>query len=599
MIANNSVENKPKVKQNPWAWIPTLYLAEGLPYIIVVTVSIIMYKRLGISNADIALYTGWLNLPWILKPLWSPMVDVLRTKRFWITAMQLLIGAGMAGVAFTIPMPDFFQFTLAFFWLIAFSSATHDISADGFYMLALKESQQSFYIGIRSAFYRIAMIAGQGLLIILAGYLEGAMGVHPAEFKVVANPNKFFEETIEVDSLKAKSMEGSLRIIANPSRVEISTHPKTKEEVDSFIRFAHNFNVMNGFSTDKFALSDTTFSQDLVGNVGIVKFILSKPPSEGSEYFVEVASDGEPKGIRIVEGNFLKFTSKNWNKPAFAIIQLDSTLAKKSEVNFKAQIDKVPLAWVITFAAMAGLFLLFFIYHRFILPAPVEDKTVGVTRQSSTFKEFFRTFFRFFEKKKVILIIGFLLLYQLGEAQLQKMVSPFMLDPREIGGLGLSTVDIGFIYGTVGILALILGGILGGFVIAKKGLRYWMWPMLLAINLPDLLYVYLAYTQPTVNWIICACVAVEQFGYGFGFTAIILYMIYVSDGEHKTSHYAIATGFLALGMMVPGMLSGIIQEALGYKLFFIWVLIATIPSFLIVKFIPLEYQFGKKKLIES
>ncbi|MBA4406057.1 MFS transporter [bacterium] len=599
MIDDNLKMNVPQKKQNPWTWIPTLYLAEGLPYIIVMTVSVIMYKRLGISNADIALYTSWFYLPWIIKPLWSPLIDILKTKRFWITAMQLMIGAGMAGVAFTIPMPDFFQFTLAFFWLIAFSSATHDISTDGFYMLALTESQQSYFVGIRSAFYRIALIAGQGLLVLLAGYLEGTMGVYPAEFKVIANPNKFFQETIKVDSLKAKPMEGSLRVIAKPSYVEISTRPKTEEEAASYIRFAHNFNIMNGFSTDKFALADTSFSQDLVGNVGIVKFILSKPPSEGSEYIVEVANNKGPESIRVVEGNRLKFTSKNWNKPAFSVIQLDPTIAKKTEASFKAQIDKVPLAWVFTFAIMAGLFFLFFAYHRFILPAPKEDKSAGVKRQSSTFKEFFRTFFRFFEKKKVIIIIGFLLLYQFGESQLIKMSLPFMLDPREIGGLGLSTTDVGFVYSLAGVVALILGGILGGFVISKKGLRYWVLPMLLAINLPDLLYVYLAYAQPTVIWIIYACVAVEQFGYGFGLTAYIMYMIYISDGEYRTSHYAIAAGFMAIGMMVPGMFSGMIQEAIGYKFFFIWVLISAIPSFLIVKFIPLEYQFGKKKLLES
>lgn len=590
--------NTPVKSRNPWTWIPTLYFAEGLPYVIVITVSVIMYKRLGISNADIALYTSWLYLPWVIKPLWSPFVDILRTKRFWITAMQLLIGAGMAGVAFTIPMPDFFQFTLAFFWLIAFSSATHDISADGFYMLGLSENQQSFFVGIRGTFYRVAMIAGQGLLVILAGYLEGSLGVHPAEFKVVATPNKFFQETIKVDSLKAKPLEGSLRVIATPSYIEISTRPKTQEEISAYINFAHNFNIMNGFSSNKFALSDTALSQDLVGNVGIVKFVLSKAPNEGSEYIVEVAHVGGPEGIRVIKGNELKFTSKNWNKPAFAVIQLDSTIAKKAEANFKAQIDKVPLAWVFTFTVIAGLFFLFFIYHKFILPEPVSDKPAGINRQSSTFKEFFRTFFRFFEKKKVVLIIGFLLLYRFGEAQLVKMASPFMLDSREVGGLGLTTSDVGFIYGTVGIIALILGGILGGFVIARKGLKYWIWPMLFAINLPDILYVYMAYAQPTAIWIIYACVAVEQFGYGFGFTAYMMYMIYISNGEYKTSHYALATGFMALGMMIPGMFSGMIQEAIGYKFFFIWVVIATIPSFILAKFIPLEYQFGKKKLLE-
>lgn len=599
MTVNNFPANASKEKRSPWEWIPTLYFAEGLPYIIVITISVVMYKRLGISNADIALYTSWLYLPWVIKPLWSPLVDVLRTKRLWILAMQLLIGAGMAGVAFTIPMPDFFQFTLAFFWLIAFSSATHNISADGFYMLALTESQQSFFVGIRSTFYRVAMIAGQGLLVVLAGYLEGTMGVHPAEFKVIANPNKFFQETITVDSLRAKPIEGSLRIIANPADIEISTHPKTKEEAFSYIRFAHNFNVMNGFSEDQFGLPDTTHSQDLVGNLGIVKFILSKPPSEGSEYIVEIVNDGGPESIKVVEGGKLKFTSMNWNKPAFAVIQLDSNIAKKSEAKFRAQINKVPLAWVFTFAVLAGLFFLFFVYHKFILPVPAADKTVGLNRNSSAFKEFFRSFFRFFEMKKIFLVIGFLLLYQFAQAQLVMMTTPFMLDSRDVGGLGLSTTNIGFIYGTVGVIALLLGGIIGGFAINMKGLKYWILPMLLAINLPNLLYIYLAYEQPTVIWIIYACIAVEQFGYGFGLTAYIMYMIYVSDGEYKTSHYAIATGFMALGMMVPGMFSGIIQEAIGYKFFFIWIMVATIPSFLIVKYIPIEYQFGKKKLIDS
>jgi MFS transporter, PAT family, beta-lactamase induction signal transducer AmpG len=599
MIIKKSLENSDSKKHNPWSWIPTLYFAEGLPYVIVITVSVIMYKRLGISNSDIALYTSWLYLPWVIKPLWSPIVDIFKTKRFWITAMQLLIGAGMAGVAFTIPTPDFFQFTLAFFWLIAFSSATHDISADGFYMLGLTENQQSFFVGIRSTFYRVAMIAGQGLLIILAGYLEGTMGVHPAEFSVGSNPNKFFQETIKIDSLKAKPMEGSLKVIASPSYVEISTRPKTREEVASYINFARNFNFMNGSSIEKFAIPDTSISQDLVGNVGIVKFILSKPPDKGSEYLVDVNHISGEVGIRVIEGKTLKFTSMNWNKPAFAVIQLDPTIAKKTEANFKVQIDKVPLAWVFTFTIIAALFVLFFIYHKFILPQPVTDKAVGINRQSSPYKEFFRTFFRFFEKKKIIAVILFLLFYRLGEAQLVKMAAPFLLDGREVGGLGLSTSEVGFVYGTVGIIALMIGGLLGGFVIAKKGLKFWLWPMILAINIPHLLYAYMAFTQPTSSWIIYSCVAGEQFGYGFGFTAYLMYMIYISQGEYKTSHYAITTGFMALGMMIPGMFSGMIQEALGYRLFFVWIFLTIIPTLLIIKFLPLEYQFGKKKISET
>ncbi|MEK6553200.1 MAG: MFS transporter [Bacteroidota bacterium] len=589
---------KTQKNKSPWSWIPTLYFAEGLPYAIVITVSVIMYKRLGISNADIALYTSWLYLPWVIKPLWSPFVDIFKTKRFWIYSMQLLIGAGMAGVAFTIPMPDFFQFTLAFFWLIAFSSATHDISADGFYMLALSESQQSFFIGIRSTFYRVAMIAGQGLLVIFAGYLESTLALGPAELKVIANPNKFFEETIKVDSIGAKQLSGNLRLIANPSYLEISTRPQTKESADFYSNFAHNFNIMNGFIKERSVISDTTTRTDLVGNIGIVKFYLSKQPDKDDEYIVNLDYLDGSHGIKVIEGKSLKFTANNWNKPAFAVFQLDSTIAKKTEATFQAKVDKVPLAWVFTFSVIGILFVLFFIYHKVILPKPITDKHIGVNRQSSVMKEFFRTFFRFFEKKKIIIVIAFLLLFRFGEAQLVKMAAPFMLDNREIGGLGLTTSDVGFIYGTIGIIALVIGGLLGGFVISRKGLRFWIWPMLIAINIPDLLYVYMAYAQPNNIWIIYSCVAIEQFGYGFGFTAYMMYMIYASEGEHKTSHYAIATGFMALGMMLPGMISGLIQEAIGYKFFFIWVVIATIPSFLIAKFIPLEYQFGKKKLTE-
>jgi len=412
-----------------WSWIPTLYFAEGTPYIIVMTVSVIMYKRLDISNAEIAFYTSWLYLPWVIKPIWSPIVDLLKTKRWWIVATQFLIGAFLGGVALTIPADAFFQYTMLFFWLIAFSSATHDISADGFYMIALREKEQSFFIGIRSTFYRFAMLAGQGRMVILAGQLE--------------------------------------------------------------------------------------------------------------EHF----------------GN-------------------------------------IRLAWQIIFGIVAVLFVLFSLYHKMILPKPANDKSTGSSE--NLFKEFIDTFILFFKKEKIIIIIAFILFYRFGEAQLAKLAAPFMLDSKNVGGLALSTTDVGFIYGTVGLIALILGGIIGGAVASKKGLKFWIYWMLIAINIPDAVYIYLSYVQPESLTIISALVALEQFGYGFGFTAFMLYLIYISDGERKTAHYAIATGIMALGMMIPGMFSGALQEALGYRLFFIWVLIATIPSFVITKFIPLDPEFGKK-----
>lgn len=592
MIIKKSIEPKKRKTLNPWAWVPTLYFAEGLPYVIVITVSVIMYKRLGISNTDIALYTSWLYLPWVIKPLWSPFVDLLKTKRFWIITMQLIIGAGMAGVALTIPAPDFFQFTLVFFWLIAFSSATHDISADGFYMLSLTENQQSFFVGIRTTFYRIAMIAGQGLLVILAGYLESTLSVSPAEVKIIATPEKFFEQTIKIDSSKIEPLEGKLRIITKPSIIEISTRPQTKETVNFFKNFAQKFNIMNGFTREEIIPLDTTDNYELVGNIGLVNFSLSKKPEEGKEYNVTLDFIEGSLGFTIIEGRTFTFNSRNWNKPAIAVIQIDPLIQKKSEALLRIHSDKIPSAWIFTFGVVAFLFLLFFIYHNFILPYPVNDKSILQVKRSSVIKEFFRAFFRFFEKEKILLIIGFLLIYRLGEAQLVKLVMPFMLDPREVGGLGLTTSDVGFIYGTLGVIALIIGGIIGGFLISKKGLKRLLIPMLIAINVPDLLYVYLSYIQPTNIFIIYTCVAIEQLGYGFGFTAYMMYMIYISEGEYKTSHYAIATGFMALGMMIPGMFSGMIQEAIGYKYFFIWVCIATIPSFILAKFIPISSSFG-------
>ncbi len=422
-----------KKERNPWLWVPSLYLAEGLPYVVVMTVSVIMYKRLNISNTEIALYTSWLYLPWVIKPFWSPVVDLLKTKRFWIIIMQLFIGAGLAGVAFTLSTEKFIQYTLAFFWLLAFSSSTHDIAADGFYMLGLKQHQQAYFVGIRSTFYRIAMLSGQGLLVILTGHLEETSG-------------------------------------------------------------------------------------------------------------------------------------------------------------------KIYFAWQITFLILAALFFLFFIYHLFILPKPNADSTREKVELKHFINEFVRTFISFFRKKEIIIIVLFILLYRFAEAQLVKMASPFLLDSKEVGGLALTTSQVGFVYGTVGIIALSLGGILGGIAASRQGLKFWIWWMLIAINLPDLVYVYLAATQTSNFILINICVAVEQFGYGFGFTAFMLYLIYVSEGEYKTAHYAIATGLMALGMMLPGMISGWIQEQVGYLNFFIWVCISTIPAFVITKFIKIDPEFGKKKI---
>mgnify|MGYP002630242558 CR=1 FL=1 len=396
----------------------------------VMTVSVIMYKRLGITNADITLYTGWLYLPWVIKPFWSPIVDILKTKRFWIVGMQLIIGAALAGVALTIPGPGFFKWSLAFFWLMAFSSATHDIAADGFYMLAIDDSNQAWFVGIRSTFYRLAMISGQGFLVMLAGYLEGSLG-------------------------------------------------------------------------------------------------------------------------------------------------------------------NIAQAWSLTIGISSGIFLLFMIYHKWALPRPISDQPAAQASAKSVFTEFGLTFVSFFKKPAIGTAIAFILLYRFSEAQLVRVAQLFMLDSLEVGGLGLSTSEVGFVYGTVGLASLTLGGLLGGFLASRNGLKYWLWPMVIAINVPNLVYVFLSAFQPESALVIQGAVAIEQFGYGFGFTAFMLYMISIVDGPHKTAHFAICTGFMALGMMLPGQASGTIQELLGYQNFFIWILIATIPGFFVASRVKIDPLFGK------
>jgi len=612
--------------RHPWFWVPTLYFAEGIPYVVVMTVSVIMYKRMGISNTDIALYTSWLYLPWVIKPLWSPIVDIFKTKRFWIILMQLVVGAGLGGVALTIPLPDFFKYTLAFLWLLAFSSATHDIAADGFYMLGLSEHQQAWFVGIRSTFYRLAMITGQGLLIILAGYVESHSGLPTVEVTISAGQEAQNIAAIHPDSMLITPAAGDLRIITSPPNLAINTTPRRKSEVDSILAFVKTWNIRNGFYAEEkkaqkqkanseqpswwrrvIAANLETFLRkhfgpkektarptDRVGNVATLFFHLSNKPEAGKEVVVNLGRESGDNSIGLAEGARFVFNDRNWNKPMMAVIQLDPKLKTASSASFHARAGNIPLAWSITFFVLTGMFFLFFIYHRFILPYPATDAAALGNKSKSVLSEFFMTFASFFKKKNIGVILAFLLLYRFAEAQLIKLASPFLLDAREVGGMALTTGQVGFVYGTVGIIALTLGGLLGGFVAARKGLKFWLWWMVLAINLPDAVYVYLAYALPDNFWTINLCVAIEQLGYGFGFTAYMLYMIYISEGEHKTAHFAICTGFMALGMMLPGMFSGWLQEIIGYQNFFVWVMLATIPGFIATKLIPLDPEFGKK-----
>lgn len=423
---------KEQGKTSSWTWIPTLYFAEGLPYVAVMTISVIMYKRLGISNTDIALYTSWLYLPWVIKPLWSPFVDLFKTKRWWTVTMQFVIAVAFAGVAFTVPTSMFFRLTLAFFWIVAFTSATHDIAADGFYMHALTEHEQSFNVGIRSTFYRIATVVGQGLLVVIAGLIESSTG-------------------------------------------------------------------------------------------------------------------------------------------------------------------NISVAWTATFAILSVFFLAVAIYHSYALPRPDSDHTAKDTSAATVVCDFVDTFRSFFRKPQALVAIVFMLLYRLPEAQLVKLINPFLLDPTDKGGLGLQTEQVGIVYGTVGIIGLTIGGIIGGVVAARGGLRRWLWPMAWSMSLTCLTFVYLSYVQPQSLIVINLCVFIEQFGYGFGFTAYMLFLIYFSEGEHKTSHYSICTGFMALGMMLPGMAAGWLQETIGYQYFFLWTMLCCLATIGVCAFVKIDPSFGKKK----
>jgi len=621
-----SKQNGEPKQRNPWAWIPTLYFAEGIPYVVAMTVAVIMFKRFGISNTDIALYTSWLYLPWVIKPLWSPIVDLLKTKRWWIIIMQLVIGAGLGGVALAIPLPGFFKITLIFLWLLAFSSATHDISADGFYMLGLNEHQQAYFVGIRSTFYRIAMITGQGLLIILAGFFETSTGLPPIE--IATSASSTFSKEIRMPEIPQQlpMNEGQTFFAIFPQQAEISTQNIPAEKLDSIRKIVVAYNQNNGFVSVQSGNTGTSNTKEeeswwsasvsrplgnflkehfqtkvqavsgktLTGNAAIVAIRLSTKPKENKEIVLNVKFRNGDNSIHLLEGERITFNAANQDKPAYLLFQCDPKLNRPTQAVFKGTSGNIHLAWSITFLILAGMFVLFSIYHRFILPYPKSDKQ-AVGQGQDLFKEFFRTFGSFFKRKDIGVIIAFLMLYRVGEAQLIKMASPFMLDPRQLGGLGLTTGEVGLLYGTFGILALTIGGILGGIAASSKGFKYWLWWMVLAINIPHLAYVYMSFAQPENQLVIGLCVTLEQFSYGFGFTAYMIYMIYISEGQHKTAHFAIATGFMALGMMLPGMFSGWLQEIIGYQHFFVWVMLCMIPGMIPVFFIKVKPEFGIKK----
>ena len=439
---------KNEKRLNPWFWIPTLYFAEGIPYFLVNNISVMMFTKMGVPNGQMALFTSLLYLPWTIKPFWSPFVDIIKTKRWWFIAMQILMTAAFVLLTITIPHPSpeliasgqtpisLFTVMLILFIIVAFASATHDIAADGFYMLALTSHEQAAFVGIRSTFYRLSSIFGQGVLLVVAGLLETKTG-------------------------------------------------------------------------------------------------------------------------------------------------------------------DIPLAWQLTLLFTSIIFALITLWHIFFTPKPASDRSsLGDDAKSvgAILREFGRTFVTYFKKPGIWLAMIFMLVFRLPEAFLIKMINPFLVASNEVGGLGLATEQVGIVYGTIGILFLTIGGILGGWFASKVGLKKSMWWMAACMTLPCLTFVYLSMALPTSLVAISIALAIEQFGYGFGFTAYMLFMIYFSEGEFKTAHYAICTAFMALSMMIPGMFAGYIQEALGYVGFF-WMVIACCAATLIITVFArraVDEDYGKK-----
>jgi MFS transporter, PAT family, beta-lactamase induction signal transducer AmpG len=625
-----------RTARNAWWWVPSLYFSQGIPYVIVMTMSVVMYKRLGISNTDIALYTSWLYLPWVIKPLWSPFVDITRTKRFWVVSMQFLVSFGLALVAFSVRGSAFFQWSLFLFWIMAFASATHDIAADGFYMLSLSKHEQAWWVGLRSTFYRTAMIVGSGLLVVLAGVLESKNGLPPVEVPVQASTKASPVSAWDPAAVKLAAQEGELRVLVQPSTLEIAltdrsadaakavisqakawnrqhgfiseeTPAPTKKEAESVSWWAANVSgPFGGFLTNHFPKppKSNAAAAPVAGNVGVIYLSLSKAPPAGQE--VAVNFGRKPRGIEYVglgkgdkgfslkEGERFVFTTENWNQPAMAVIQLDPKLKTDTGVTFVTSAGNIPVAWSITLFCVAGLFLAFSCWHSVMLPRPPNDGPVKT--HHSLVGEFFATLGSFFQKPGVLMAMAFILLYRFDEAQLVKVISPFLLDGRDAGGLGLTTSQVGLVYGTFGILALTCGGLLGGFTAAKYGLKRMLPIMVGSMYLPKLAFIYLSWTQPSNFLITCGAVAAEQFGYGFGFTAFMLYMLFFADGPHKTAHYAICTGFMALGMMIPGFWSGWVADLVGYKHFFVWVIFSAFPGLTIALLLnrKVDPEFGKK-----
>jgi PAT family beta-lactamase induction signal transducer AmpG len=545
--------------RSPWSWVPTLYFFQGIPYSIVMITSGLIYKTMGVSVASLAFWTSVLYLPWTIKPLWSPLIDVISTKRKWIVWTQILLAVSFVAVGLVMPLSFFYPLSLTLLGLIAISSASHDIAADGFYMYALDQHNQAFFVGIRSTFYRLAKLTALGLIPVVAGLVMVNMGLKPVNFKAESvAPGNY--SPFDPSGIKITPSAGKPGLLIFPESVKVPLYQAGVSQLDS----------------------------------AVIYIALSAPPGEGENVIVNVVRKTGSKDIDLSKkqsGRF-EFNSQNWDKPIAASIKVNHNLTEYTSSGFQITAGNIALSWLVSLGTLGMILLLLAVYNKFALPFPVEN----TVKESVSWKVYRDVFVSFFSKPGVVPALMFFLLYRFGEAQLFKIATPFLVDSRNTGGVGMSAAQYGIVYGTIGVICLTLGGILGGITASRFGLKKLIWLMALSMNIPISVYIYLAWVQPMPdNIMISVGIAIEQFGYGFGFTGYMLYMLhYVGESKYKTAEYAIATSLMALGMMLPGMISGYIKELLGYQHFFIYVMICTIPGLIAIKFLRIDPAFGIK-----
>jgi MFS transporter, PAT family, beta-lactamase induction signal transducer AmpG len=548
-----------KTTRNPWAWVPSLYLYEGIPYSIIQTTSLLMYTTMGVSVGTLAFWTSLLYIPWAIKPLWSPYVEVVSTKRNWIIITQLLLGIAFIAAGSVMPLGIFFPLSICIFAVAAVFSASHDIAADGFYMQALNQHNQAFFVGIRSTFYRVATLTATGFIPLVAGLVQERTGLDPITLNVHAVPYAQHKLVIDADRLVAsKSNLPAIVVLSND--VTVPLVQKGVSEADS----------------------------------GLTYIALSAPPASDEKILLNITYKSGSKDVRLAKNqkSIYEFTKGNWNKPVKLVFQVNHNLVKPASAVYKITAGNIAFSWWFALGLL-GLFLLMIgIYHRFILPYPKEvklDEAVSLHVYAEVFVSFFR-------KPGIVAALLFFLFYRFGEAQSIKIATPFLVGSRDSGGIGLTSARYGFAYGTVGVLAIITGGILGGILASRYGLKKMIWIMALTMNLPNIGLLFISVTQPLPTDIsVYMAIVLEQFGYGFGFTAYMLFMLYfVGDSKYTTAEYALCTSLMAFGMLLPGMVSGYVQEWLGYQHFFIYVLFCTIPGMLLIPFLKIDPAFGVK-----